>query len=93
MAMNGSAAIRTAEVEEPSRPLDTPEFLTRLAEDMRSKSGSDLPLSCFVEQVRMQLAGKSPADQARTSSERLTKLATTPEYKSSDCFRAWAMPD
>jgi hypothetical protein len=93
MAMNGSAAIRTAEVEEPSHPIDTTEFLTRLAEDLKMKSGSDLPLSCFVEQVKMQLAGKSPADLERISSERLTTLATVPKYQSSDCFRAWAMPE
>ena len=29
-----------------SRAVDSPEFIIRLAEDMRIRSGSDLPLSC-----------------------------------------------
>lgn len=76
-----------------SRAVDSPEFVIRLAEDMRIRSGSDLPLSCFIEQVRMQLARKSPSEIARMTGDRSTRQAPIPKYQSSDCFRSWAMPD
>ncbi|MGM4981734.1 MULTISPECIES: hypothetical protein [Rhizobium] len=76
-----------------SRAVDSPEFVIRLAEDMRIRSGSDLPLSCFIEQVRMQFARKSPSEIARMTADRSTRQAPIPKYQSSDCFRSWAMPD
>ncbi|WP_037151245.1 hypothetical protein [Rhizobium freirei] len=78
-----------------SRTVDSPEFIVRLAEDMRVRSGSDLPLSCFIEQVRMQLAGnKSPSDLARMEADRSARqAASVTRYQSSDCFKSWAMPD
>ncbi|KAA1182701.1 hypothetical protein FP026_11575 [Rhizobium tropici] len=76
-----------------SRTVDSPEFVVRLAEDMRIRSGSDLPLSCFVEQVRMQLAGKSPNDIARFAADRSARQPPVTKYQSSDCFKSWAMPD
>lgn len=79
--------------EKLSRTVDSPEFITRLAEDMRVRSGSDLPLSCFIEQVRMQLAGKSPSDVARMAADRSAKQTPVTRYQSSDCFKSWAMPD
>lgn len=79
--------------EKLSRTVDSPEFIIRLAEDMRVRSGSDLPLSCFVEQVRMQLAGKSPSDVARIADDRAAKQTPITRYQSSDCFKSWAMPD
>ncbi|KQV64525.1 hypothetical protein [Rhizobium sp. Root1220] len=76
----------SADVRQASR-LDTPEFLNRLAEEFRAKSGSDLPLSCFVEQVKLQLAG------GRTPEE-LDRLAKGQDNKAEvDCYRAWAMPE
>ncbi|MDE1991634.1 MAG: hypothetical protein KGI75_03990 [Rhizobiaceae bacterium] len=86
-------AVQAVGEQKLSRAVDTPEFITRLAEDMRVRSGSDLPLSCFIEQVRMQLAGKSPAEAARMASERPARQAVVAKYQSSDCFRAWAMPE
>ncbi|WP_337268970.1 hypothetical protein [Oryzifoliimicrobium ureilyticus] len=72
-------------VMEKSRAIDTPEFLTRIAQDMRMKSGSDLPLSCYVEQVKLQLAsGKSPEELAGT-----VKEASNNNFDS--CYRAWAL--
>ncbi|AYG66868.1 MULTISPECIES: hypothetical protein [unclassified Rhizobium] len=76
-----------------SRTVDSPEFIIRLAEDMRIRSGSDLPLSCFIEQMRMQLAGKSPNDIARFAADRSAGQAPITKYQSSDCFKSWAMPD
>ena len=76
-----------------SSTVDSPEFIVRLAEDMRIRSGSDLPLSCFIEQVRMQLAGKSPSDVACMAADRPTKQPPMTRYQSSDCFKSWAMPD
>jgi hypothetical protein len=80
-----------ANIQQSSRTIEAPEFLNRLAEDLRAKSGSDLPLSCFVEQVKLQLAGgKSPEElqgEVRESAN-----SNTP-YQSSDCYRFWAMPD
>jgi uncharacterized membrane protein len=76
-----------AGVQDPSRPIDTPELLNRLAEALKAKSGSDLPLSCFVEQVKLQLAGgRSPEDMARLADGQDNRAPT-------DCFRAWAMPE
>ncbi len=81
----GSATSAGAQERRP--PIDTPEFLSRIAEGFRAKSGSDLPLSCFIEQVKLQLAGgKTP--------EELDRLAKDQENKAAvDCYRAWAMPE
>jgi hypothetical protein len=76
------------------RAIDTPEFIRRLAEDQRVKSGSDLPLSCFIEQVKMQLKGRPVGDMVRTPSDRIAKRAAAgPAYRTSEFFHAWAMPD
>ncbi|MFJ6325825.1 MULTISPECIES: hypothetical protein [unclassified Rhizobium] len=86
-------ATEVSKEEKLSRTADSPEFILRLAEDMRIRSGSDLPLSCFIEQVRMQLAGKSPGDIVRMEAARSAKQAPITRYQSSDCFKSWAMPD
>jgi hypothetical protein len=93
MAIASGAAAKTTDIEDYSRAVDTPELITRLAEDLKDRSGSDLPLSCFIEQVRMQLAGGSPADLARAALDRAAKRRKASDYESSDCFKAWAMPD
>ena len=80
----------SAGVQETSRAIEAPEFLTRIAEDLRAKSGSDLPLSCFVEQVKLQLAGgKTPEElqQQATGAANSNKPAHL-----SDTYMAWAMP-
>lgn len=74
---SGSPA--STDVQETSRTIDTSEFLTRIAEKLRTKSGSDLPLSCFIEQVKLQLAGgKSPETAAERSSGRQQQHARPP---------------
>jgi hypothetical protein len=92
MSMSSGVAVRVAEAEDHPRAIGSPDFITRLAEELKTRSGSDLPLSCFIEQVKMQLAGNSPADLARAASER-AKRTTAADYESSDCFKAWAMPE
>jgi hypothetical protein len=85
---SGSPA--STDVQETSRAIDTPEFLTRIAEGLRTKSGSDLPLSCFIEQVKLQLAGgKSPEE---LQNEVAAANNNTPSHLS-DTYKAWAMPD
>ena len=92
MAVQNQTA-ETGTEQKLSRSVDTPEFIVRLAEDMRVRSGSDLPLSCFIEQVRMQFAGKSPGEIARMTADRPARQKPAPTYQSADCFKAWAMPD
>lgn len=92
MAVQNQVA-ETATEQKLSHGVDTPDFIIQLAEDMRVRSGSDLPLSCFIEQVRMQLAGRSPGEIARMAADRPAKQMPAPKYQSSDCFKAWAMPD
>jgi hypothetical protein len=77
------------------RALDTPEFIRRLAEDQRVKSGSDLPLSCFIEQVKMQLKGRPAADAARMAPDRIAKRGASDRapHHTSELFHAWAMPE
>ncbi|PCK88541.1 hypothetical protein CPT32_02825 [Rhizobium sophoriradicis] len=83
---SGSPA--STDVQETFRAIDTPEFLIRIAEKLRAKSGSDLPLSCFIEQVKLQLAGgKSPEELQKDAAN-----SNTPSHLS-DCYKAWAMPD
>ncbi|MEZ2219877.1 hypothetical protein [Rhizobium sp. RCC_161_2] len=92
MAVQNQVA-ETANEQKLLRSVDTPEFIVRLAEDMRVRSGSDLPLSCFIEQVRMQLAGKSQGEVASMAADRSARQTPAPKYQSSGCFKAWAMPD
>ncbi|PDT09520.1 MULTISPECIES: hypothetical protein [unclassified Rhizobium] len=83
---SGSPA--STDVQETFRAVDTPEFLIRIAEKLRAKSGSDLPLSCFIEQVKLQLAGgKSPEELQNDAAN-----SNTPSHLS-DTYKAWAMPD
>jgi hypothetical protein len=77
----------SAGVQQPTRQIDAPEFLLRLAEELRAKSGSDLPVSCFVEQVKLQLAGGRSPDELARLAKGQDKRANT------DCYLAWAMPD
>ncbi|MDF0696758.1 hypothetical protein PYR71_09580 [Rhizobium sp. MC63] len=85
MTQSGSPA--STDVQETFRAVDTPEFLIRIAEKLRAKSGSDLPLSCFIEQVKLQLAGgKSPEELQNAAN------SNTPSHLS-DTYKAWAMPD
>ena len=85
---SGSPA--STDVQETSRTIDTSEFLTRIAEKLRAKSGSDLPLSCFIEQVKLQLAGGKSPEQLQN--EAAASNSNMPGQLS-DTYKAWAMPD
>ena len=81
-----------AETQDTPRTIDTPEFIDRLAENMRHSSGSELPHLYYVEQVKLQLAGDPAFDKT------LAAAANAPEksdaiYHGSDCFKAWAIPE
>ncbi|MBX4866644.1 MULTISPECIES: hypothetical protein [Rhizobium] len=83
---SGSPA--STDVQETLRAVDTPEFLIRIAEKLRAKSGSDLPLCCFIEQVKLQLAGgKTPEDLQNEAANN-----NLPGHLS-ETYKAWAMPD
>ncbi len=86
MTVQSGVAV-SRDVDDTPRAVEAPDFLNRIAEELRAKSGSGLPLSCFVEQVKLQLAGgRTPED--------LTHQLTGHQGKSTnDCYKAWAMPD
>ncbi|MCA0257020.1 MAG: hypothetical protein LCH47_10560 [Proteobacteria bacterium] len=65
------------------RQLDTPEFIDRLAVELRAEGDPDLPHSYYVEQVKLRLSGKAGFEAA--------VARAAPSYEGSDCFRAWAM--
>lgn len=88
MAIQNGAAAKSPDID-TSRAIDTPELLTRLAEDLKARSGSDLPLSCFIEQVKMQLSRTSENDNHDPAHDATAQAA----QHSSDCFKAWAMPE
>lgn len=71
-----------------SRPLDTPEMIDRLAVEMRVKSGSELPLSYCVEQVKRQLSGKSLKASAANDEPAQMKPTEQPSV-----FHAWALSE
>ena len=85
---SGSPA--STDVQETFRAIDTPEFLKRIAENLRARSGSDLPLSCFIEQVKLQLAGGKTPEELQ---EQATGAANSNRpAQLSDTYMAWAMP-
>lgn len=74
------------------RFMDRKEFVDRLAQAMRLKSGLDLPHAYFVEQVKLQLAGSPAFDKSLLGSEG-NDNHRMPAHQSADCFRAWAIPE
>ncbi|MHA7968467.1 hypothetical protein [Rhizobium sp. CAU 1783] len=74
------------------RVLNTPEFIDRLAEELRASSDVDLPHSYFVEQVRLGLADHDLTDLAAANDvEGLSRKF--PPQANGTVFRAWAMPE
>ncbi len=65
------------------RVLNTPEFIDRLAQELRAQGDVDLPHSYYVEQVKLRLSGQKTEN---TPAERVQA-----PYETSDCFRAWAI--
>lgn len=79
--------------EEPSRSLDTPELIERLAENLRLTSGIDLPHAYFVEQVKLQLAGSTAFDASLVANADGNKAGSGSQYQSAALFKAWAIPE
>ena len=77
-SMHSSSEGKTA-----PRVLNTPEFIDRLAQELRAQGDVDLPHSYYVEQVKLRLSGQKTEN---TPAER-----TQAPYETSDCFRAWAL--
>jgi len=93
MSIKSSAATTTPVVGSIDRAIETPEFVIRLAEDQRIKSGSDLPLSCFIEQVKMQLKGRPSSELQRPIGDRVKSQVAAYRPHTSELYKAWAMPD
>lgn len=74
------------------RVLNTPDFIDRLAEELRASSDVDLPHSYFVEQVRLGLAGHDLTDVAAANDIEGYR-AKHPQQANGTVFRAWAMPE
>ncbi|RWX78648.1 hypothetical protein EPK99_08605 [Neorhizobium lilium] len=70
----------------PSRNLDTPRMIERLAIEMRARSGGELPHSFYVEKVKQRLRGENgdsfmPADV----------MAQQMPSEAQSVFHAWAL--
>lgn len=74
------------------RALNKPEFIERLAEQLRATSDVDLPHAYFVEQVRLGLAGRDLTDLAAANDIEGASRPRTQQAGSS-VYRAWAMPE
>jgi hypothetical protein len=70
--------------------LANPETIDRLANEMRARSGSELPYSFCVEQVKRQLslrmAGATAANDSRPP-------VVADEDRAAAVFRAWALSE
>ena len=76
------------------RNSDTPDLVHRLAEEMRVKSGIDLPHAYFVEQVKLKLAAEDGEETLRPGP--VHHQSSGPERHgptSSSTFQSWAMRD
>ena len=74
------------------RTTGRPEFIDRLAEQLRATGGVDLPHAYFVAQVKSQLAGRDlNDDEAVADLERAVRSSIARTSRS--VFQAWAMPD
>ncbi|MCM2398877.1 hypothetical protein NBH19_22610 [Rhizobium sp. S95] len=74
------------------RALEAPEFIDRLAEELRASSDIDLPHAYFVEQVKLGLSGRELTDvEAANDIEGYTR---PPHARvAASVFNCWAMPE
>lgn len=68
------------------------ELIDRLAEQLRASSDVHLPHVYFVEQVKLQLAGRDPNDR-ETLADLETSVRRSVARTPRSVFQAWAMPD
>lgn len=90
MSKSSSTAINVASAGLPDRAIQSEELIKRMAEDLRAKSGSDLPLSCFIEQVKMQLTSRPLSANGNVAP---SLAASKSPADASALFKAWAMPE
>jgi hypothetical protein len=80
--------------EEPSRSIETPELIDRLAVEMRATGDRDLPHSFYVEQVKRKLAGtRSRTDPVAANDETAEPPKAQVAASTSSVFQCWAMPE
>jgi hypothetical protein len=71
-----------------SKLMKTPELIERLAAEMRTKSGGELPHAFCVEQVKRQLAGKSAENAAANAA-----AAPIVPAERASVFHSWAISE
>ncbi|KEQ08877.1 hypothetical protein [Pseudorhizobium marinum] len=76
---------------ERGRLMDTPEFVEKLAKELRQRSDPHLPHEFYLEQVRRQLAGR--AGLSGTAARDAVLGSRKTPLQSASVFRAWAMPE
>lgn len=70
------------------KQLDTAELIDRMAMERRVASDSGLPLAYFVDQVKRELAGTTPANEPVSGPDRKKTVNSD-----SSVFHAWALPE
>lgn len=87
--MSASSLPGKAEKTTASRPIDTSEMIDRLANELRVKSGGELPHAFCVEQVKKQLAGKATETAAANDEQAHQKL----QDQKTSVFHSWAISE
>ncbi|MBO3761036.1 hypothetical protein [Ciceribacter sp. L1K22] len=88
MATIGSSPVPVVDPAS-ERALDAPELIERMAAELRTASGSELPLEYFIDQVKRGLAGQETNDsRPQTTETRRAAAGTSPSV-----FHSWAMPE
>ena len=91
-AVSAHAADLQAAASVEGRLLDRTEMIERLANDLRLKSGLDLPHAYFVQQIKLQLSGSPAFDHSLLEPESPAARRAA-NYQSAACFEAWAIRD
>lgn len=76
---------------ERARLMNSPELIERLAKELRQRSDPDLPRQFYLEQVKLQLAGRIAVSGVTARDH--TPGAPKTQLQSASVFRAWAMPE
>ncbi|TWF54586.1 hypothetical protein [Neorhizobium alkalisoli] len=87
--MSASPLPGTPEKIATPRPINTPEMIDRLANELRVKSGGELPHAFCVEQVKKQLAGKATETAAANDETAHQK----PQDQKASVFHSWAISE
>lgn len=77
--------------DDPNHPTDKAQLIERMAREMRTASGGELPHSFCVEQVKRKLAGKTAETAAANTAAAFS--AKTAQTGGRSVFHSWAMPE